>query len=118
MEGSDLLTQIMQYLITVLPGALVAKAGGFGAVTIAIVQFLRKLPQFEERKKIAAPAASLVIGQLFGWVAVGFQTSQAGVATGLGVLIFLIAVGGHSTYKNILQQLQQEKQPGQKTGAA
>lgn len=118
MEGSDPIVQIMQWLMTVLPGVLVVKAGSLGLVTIAVVQLLRKVPRFEEQKKIAAPAASLVLGQLFGWVAVGFQTAQAAVATGLGVLIFLIAVGGHSTYKNILEQLQKQKETDQKTGAA
>lgn len=94
---------LFEFLASQLPGAILTQALAYTAVTAALVGLLRRIPWIEERRQVAAPTAALVIGQVFGWVIVGFNPGQWLVATGAGLVIALAAIGGYSGAKNVVQ---------------
>jgi hypothetical protein len=91
---------LYEFLISLLPAALVAKAGGFSALVVAAVQLLKVIPWFSARKKLAAPIAAFLLGQLAGWATIQFAVGQWLTAVGLGMVVFLVAVGAVETVKN------------------
>ncbi len=95
---------LFEAVTPLLPEAIVSRVLTYAAVTTALVALLRRIPWFEERRKVAAPVAALAIGQGFGWVAVGFDPAQWATAIGAGLVIALAAVGGYSGTKNVAQR--------------
>lgn len=98
--SADDLRTLYEFLVSVLPAALVAKALTFAGVTAALVGLLKRFPWFETRKRTAAPVAAILIGIAFGFVTVQFDPDQWLLAIGVGIVIALSAVGGFSTVKN------------------
>ena len=96
---------LFEFLASQLPEAVLTQALAYTAVTAALVGLLRRIPWFEARRQVAAPVAAVVLGQGFGWLAVGFDTAQWGTAVGAGVVIALAAVGGYSGTKNVAQHV-------------
>lgn len=105
MEPTSDLQTLYDFLISVLPHALVLKAVGYATVVAALVGLARKVPWVEARRKVAAPLIGLVLGQVFGFATVGFNAAQLPVGIGLGVVITLSAIGGVSAVKNMAQAL-------------
>lgn len=98
---------IGDFLMSLLPEALLAKALGSAGVVTAVISLLKKIPGFEAQKKIAAPLAGLVLGQVFGFWAVNFDMNQALLGAGSGLMIFLVATGAYSVVKNVSQGVRQ-----------
>ncbi|BAD40000.1 hypothetical protein [Symbiobacterium thermophilum] len=96
---------LFQALASLLPEAILSRVLTYAAITAALVALLRRIPWFEARRQVAAPVAAVVLGQGFGWLAVGFDTAQWGTAVGAGVVIALAAVGGYSGTKNVAQHV-------------
>ena len=96
---------LFQALASLLPEAILPRVLTYAAITTALVALLRRIPWFEARRQVAAPAAALVIGQGLGWLAVGFDPAEWKVAVGAGLVIALAAMGGYSGTKNVVQHV-------------
>ncbi|WP_374711398.1 hypothetical protein [Symbiobacterium terraclitae] len=99
---------LFEFLASQLPEAVVTQALAYTAVTAALVGLLRRIPWVEARKQVAAPVLSLVIGQGFGWVTVGFDPANWLLAVGAGLVIALAAIGGYSGAKNVVQSARRD----------
>jgi hypothetical protein len=97
------ITTLINFLSSTLPAALITKAVVFIPAVNALVGILRLTPQIEMNKRVAAPAAAIVLGLFFGFVTVGFDLHQWLIALGAGALIGLSSIGGFSTVKNATQ---------------
>ncbi|MFO7274144.1 MAG: hypothetical protein LOD90_08100 [Symbiobacteriaceae bacterium] len=94
---------LFEALASLLPEAILPRVLVYAAITTALVALLRRIPWFEARRQVAAPVAALVIGQGFGWMAVGFDPAQWPTATMAGLVVALAAIGGYSGTKNVMQ---------------
>lgn len=99
---ADLMT-LYEFLVSLLPADLTAKALTLAPVVVALVGLLRRVPWFAVRRRWMAPLAALVLGQGFGYAAVGFDPAQLILGAGAGLVITLAAIGGHSAVKNGVQ---------------
>ncbi len=99
---------LFEFLASQLPEAVLTQALAYTAVTAALVGLLRRIPWIEERKQVAAPVVALLIGQVFGWATVGFNTDQPLLAVGAGLVIALSAIGGYSGTKNVVQGVRKD----------
>jgi len=100
------LQDLIEFLGSQLSESALSVALIYGTVTSAVVGVLRRIPWVDAHRQVAAPVLALIIGQTFGWWSVGFDPDLWKAAAGTGLVIALVAIGGHSGTKNVLQRVQ------------
>ncbi|MBP2019012.1 hypothetical protein J2Z79_002428 [Symbiobacterium terraclitae] len=94
---------LTEFLGAQLPESALTQALTFAAVTASLVGLLRRIPWIDARRQVAGPVLALVIGQVFGWWSVGFDPAEWPLAVGTGLVVALVAIGGYSGAKNVVQ---------------
>lgn len=116
MMVAELITNLQtlyEFLVSVLPEAVVLKALGLAPVVTALVGLLTAAPAIRQRKKWAAPVLATLIGLISGAFVVNLDPQQWLLGLGAGLLIGLAAIGNYSARKN----MKESRPPDQRSAA-
>ena len=103
MDPTQALQILFDWFASLLPADMLNLAIGMAPVVAAIVALALLIPWVKERKKWAAPTLALIFGVVFGLATM--QTAGATIPQALlfGLVVALLAVGGVSATKNVIQ---------------